>query len=108
MEEDSKALTTVGPLGFYECEQVPFRLTNTPATFQQSMQSHLGNLYLQYCIIYCDDIIVFSKTLEEHWTRLQTVFEALKKAELMLKPSKCEFFKQELTYLGHIISKNDI
>ena len=71
------------------------------------MQSCLGNLHLQYCIIYLDDI-VFSKTLEEHLTRLRAVFEKLKKAELKLKPSKCEFFKQELTYLGHVVSKNGI
>ena len=55
------------------------------------MQSYLGNLHLQYCISYLDDIIVFSKTLEEHLTRLQTVFEKLKKAESKLKPLKCEF-----------------
>ena len=72
------------------------------------MQSCLVNLHLQYCIIYLDDIIVFSKTHEEHLTRLKAVFEKLKKAELKLKPSKCEFFKQELTYLGHVLSKNGI
>ena len=72
------------------------------------MQSCSGNLYLQYCIIYLDDIIVFSKTLEEHLIRLKAVFEKLKKAELKLKPSKCEFFKQELTYLGHTVSKSGI
>ena len=110
MEEESKALTafTIRPLGFYECERMPFGLTNAPATFQRLMQSCLGNLHLQYCIIYLDDIIVFSKTLEEHLMRLQAVFEKLKKAELKLKPSKCQFLKQELTYLGHIISKNGI
>ena len=72
------------------------------------MQSCLGNLHLQYCIIYLDDIIVFSKTPEEHLTRLQAVFEKLKKAELKLKPLKCEFLKQELAYLGHVVSKNGI
>ena len=89
MEEDGTALTafTVGPLGFYECEQMPFRLTNAPATFQWLMQSCLGNLHLQYYIIYLDDIIVFSKTPEEHLTRLQAVFEKLKRAKLKLKPS---------------------
>ena len=72
MEEESKALTafTVGPLGFYECERMPFGLTNAPVTFQRLMQSCLGNLHLQYCIIYLDDIIVFSKTLEGHLARL--------------------------------------
>ena len=72
MEEDSKALTafTFGPVGFYESERMPFRLTNAPATFQHLMQSCLSNLHLQYCIIYLDDIIVFSKTPKEHLTRL--------------------------------------
>ena len=107
MEEDSKTLTafTVGPLGFYECGRIPFGLTNAPAIFQCLMQSCLGNLHLQYCIIYLDDITVFSKTPEEHLTRLQAVFKKLKKAELKLKPSKCEFFKQKLTYVGHVVSK---
>ena len=85
-----------------------FRQTNAPATFQHLMQSCLGNIHLQYCIIYLDDIIVFSKTLEEHLARLQAILEKHKKAELKLKPSKCEFFKQELTYLGHVVSKNGI
>ena len=110
MEEDSKAFTafTVGPLGFYECEHMPFGLTKAPATFQCLMQSCLGNLHLHYCIIYLDDVIVFSKTPGEHLFRLRAVFEKLKKAELKLKPSKCEFFKQELTYLGYVVSKSGI
>ena len=76
IDEDSKALTafTVGPLGFYECECMPFGLKNTPATFQCLMQSCLGDLHLHYCIIYLDDVIVFSKTLEEHAFRLKVVF----------------------------------
>ena len=72
LEEDSKDLTafTVGSLVFHECERMPFGLTNVPATFQRLMQSCLGNLHLQYCIIYLGDIIVSSKTLEEHLIRL--------------------------------------
>ena len=72
MEEENKALTafTVGPLGFYECERMPFGLKNSPATFQRLMQSCLGNLHLQYCIIYFDDVIFFSKTPGEHLMRL--------------------------------------
>ena len=106
MDEESKALTTftVGPLGFYECERMPFGLTDAPATFQHLMESCLGELHLNWCIIYLDDIIVFSKTPEEHLKRLQGVFEKLAKAGLKLKPSKCEFFKSRITYLGHIIS----
>ena len=85
-----------------------FRFTNAPATFQQLMQSCLGNLHLHYCIIYFDDVIVFFKTPEEHVIRLRAVFEKLQQAGLTLKPSKCELFRQELTYLGHVVSKDGI
>ena len=75
MTEDSKPLTafTVGPLGFYKCVQMPFCLTNALATFQQLMETCLGELHLKWCIIYLDDIIVFSKTPEEHIERLRRV-----------------------------------
>ena len=68
MDKESKPLTTftIGPLGFYKCERMPFGLTNTPATFQHLMESCLGELHLNWCIIYLDDIIVFSNTPEEH------------------------------------------
>ena len=110
MEEDCKALTafTVIPLGFYKCERITLGLTNAPTTFQHLMQSCLGSLHLQYCIIYLDDIIVFFKTPGEHLDRLRAIFEQVKKAELKLNPLKCKFFKQELTYLGHVESTNGI
>ena len=68
LDEKSIPLTafTVGPLGFYECVQMPFGLTNAPATFQGLMESCLSDLHLNWCIIYLDDVIVFSKTPEEH------------------------------------------
>ena len=95
MTEDSKPLTafTVGPLGFYECVQMPFGLTNALTTFQYLMETCLGEMHLKWCIIYLDNIIVFSKTPEEHIERLRGVFEKLAAAGLRLKPSKCEFFK---------------
>ena len=110
MAEDSIPYTafTVGTLGFYKCVRMPFGLTNAPATFQRLMESCLGDLHLQYCIIYLDDIIVFSKMLDEHIKRLQSVFKKLDQAGLCLKPSKCEFFKKRVEYLGHIISENGI
>ena len=63
LDEKSIRLTvfTVGPLGFYECVQMPFGLTNTPATFQRLMELCLSDLHLNWCIIYLDDVIVFSK-----------------------------------------------
>ena len=110
LEEEAKPLTafTVGPLGFWECECMPFGLTNAPATFQRLMESCLGELHLNWCIIYLDDIIVFSRTPEEHIHRLRTVFEKLKAAGLKLKPSKCDFFKKEIKYLGHVVSEKGV
>ena len=110
MDEMSKQLTTftVGPLGFYECERMPFGLTNAPATFQRLMESCLGDLLLNWCIIYLDDIIVFSKTPKEHIKRLKGVFTKLVAAGLKLKPKKCEFFKSKIAYLGHIFSPKGI
>ena len=110
MEEESKPLTafTVGPLGFYECERMPFGLTNAPATFQHLMENCLGELHLSWCIIYLDDIIVFSDNPKDHLRRLKGVFDKLEKAGLKLKPKKCKFFKTKITYLGHIVSAKGI
>ena len=110
MTEASKPLTafTVGPLGFYKCVWMPFGLTNAPATFQCLMETCLGEIHLKWCIIYLDDIIVFSKTLEEHFETLRGVFEKLSAAGLRLKLSKCEFFKSRVAYLGYTVSKNGI
>ena len=95
MTEASKPLTafTVGPLGFYGSVLMPFGLTNAPATFQHLMETCVGEIHLKWCIIYLDDIIVFSKTPEEHIERLRGVFEKLSAAGLRLKLSKCEFFR---------------
>ena len=110
MDEMSKQLMAfmVGPLGFYECERMLFGLTNAPATFQKLMESCLGELHLNWCIIYLDDIIVFSKTPKEHVERLRGVFNKLVRAGLKLKPKKCEFFKSKISYLGHIVSSKGI
>ena len=110
LEEEAKPLTafTIGPLGFWECECMPFGLTNAPATFQRLMESCLGELHLNWCIIYLDDIIVFSRTPEEHIHRLRAVFETLKAAGMKLKPSRCDFFKKEIKYLGHVVSEQGV
>ena len=72
------------------------------------MENCLGDLHLNWCIIYLDDIIVYSKTPEEHIKCLQGVFKKLSEARLKLKPSQCEFFKEKIAYLGHIVSKEGI
>ena len=110
MDEESKLLTafTVGPLGFYECKMMPFGLTNAPDTFQRLMETCLGDLNLHWCIIYLDDIVIFSKDLASHLERLEAVFQKLEEAGLKLKPSKCELFWRQLAYLGHVISAKGV
>ena len=72
------------------------------------MESCLGELHLNWCIIYLDDIIIHSRTPEEHLIRLEGVFQRLRAAGLKLKPSKCAFFRDRIAYLGHIVSKEGI
>ena len=110
MDEESKLLTvfTMGPLGFYECNRMPFRLTNVPATFQHLIETCLGDLNLNWCIIYLGDIVIFLKDLASHLERLGTMFQKLEQAGLKLKASKCELFCRKITYLGHIVSAQGI
>ena len=99
MAEECKPYTafTCGPLGFFECETMPFGATNAPATFQRLMEDCLGDLNMNWC-----------KTPEEHLERLEAVFKKLSAAGLKLKPLKCTFFKTEITYIGHLITADRV
>ena len=79
MEEMSEQYTafTVGNLGLFKCDWIPFRLCNTPATFQQLMQNCMGELKLIYCLIYLDDLIVFLQMVEEPLHQLHVIFDQL-------------------------------
>ena len=94
MDEASKQYTAfiMGNLGFFKCDRMPFGLCNAPATFQWLMQNCMGELNFIYCLIYLDDLIVFSQTAEEHLHRLHVVFDRLREYNLKLKPSKCSLF----------------
>ena len=106
MAEESRPYTafTVGSLGVYEFLRMPFSLCNAPATFQRLMQNCLGELNLTYALIYLDDIVVFSDSEAEHVKCLGAVFERFQEHGLKLKPSKCNFFRKEINYLGHRVS----
>ena len=110
MEEASKQYTafTVGNLGFFKCDLMPFGLCNAPAILQRLMQKGLGELNLIYCLIYLDNIIIFSWTAKEHLHRLCVVFDQFREYNLKLKPSKYSFFKEEINYLAHWVSKEDV
>ena len=68
----------------------------------------MGDMNLRDCLIYLDDIVVFSTTFQEHIERLEAVFRRLQMNNLKLKESKCEFFKREVTYLGQVVSEEGI
>ena len=110
MDEESKQYTafTLGSMGLYECESMPFGLCNAPPTFQRLMQNCLGELNLTYCLIHLDDVIVFSDTPDEHLWRMRVVFDCLREHGLKLKPSKCEVFKSEINYLAHHVSQKGV
>ena len=99
---------TVGNLGFYEFTCMPFGLCNALATFQHLMQNTLGELNLTYCVIYLDDVIVFSHMEEEHLEHLCMVFKRFWEFNLKLKPSKCSFFWSEIVYLAHHVLQRGI
>ena len=85
---------------------MPFGLTNAPATFQRLMERWIGELHLRDCLIYLDDII--SDSVDSHLRRLNSVFQRLELHDLKLKGSKCEFFRPEIQYLGHIVTANGV
>ena len=110
MEEESKPLTafSVGPLGFYECNRMSFGLCNAGATFQRLMEKCMGEMHLNECLVFIDDILIFSHTFSQHLSRLDSTFKRLKEHGLKLKASKCEFLLKSVSYLGHVISETGV
>ena len=110
MKEEDKYKTafSVGNLGIYECNRMAFGLTNAPVTFQRLMERTMGEMNLRECLIFLDDILIFSENFADHLERLEAVFSRLKQQGLKLKPSKCEFFKTSVKYLGHVVSENGV
>ena len=108
--EDHKERTafSVGPLGFYEYNRMPFGLTNSPATYHILMENVLAGLNLNICCVFIDDVIIFGKTYEEQLHNLQLVFDRIKTANLKLSPKKYEFFKRKVKFVGHIVSEEGI
>ena len=94
------------PFGKFEYMKVPFGLAQAPAYFQELMTGILKDFPL--AIAYLDDIIIFSKTPQEHLLHIRMVFKKLKSANLSMKKSKYSFFSKEIQYLGHILSATGI
>jgi hypothetical protein len=90
--------------GHYHYKAMPFGLTNAPATFQCLMYHILQPFLRTFVLVFLDDILIYSPTLEDHCDHLQQVLEQLRQNKIYLKESKCSFAQPQLQYLGHIIS----
>ena len=100
-KEDRPKTAFVTPFGKYQFNVMPFGLTNAPSTFCRYMSTVLGDL--DFVAVYLDDILIFSKTREEHYNHVRTVLRKLQEAQLIVKRPKCHFFKNKVTFLGHIL-----
>ena len=87
---------------------MPFVLANSPDTFQRLMDLVLSWLYWSHCLIYLDGIIVFASCIEHHLQRLDTVLGRIVSTGLTLKPSKCQWLKSSVKFLGHIVSEKGV
>jgi hypothetical protein len=94
--------------GHYQFRVIPFGLTNAPATFHSIMNEVLETFLKKFVLVFLDDILIYSPTLELHMIHLQQVLELLRKNRLYMKMSKCSFAQQSLEYLGHIISHEGV
>ena len=107
-QEKSAFITPHMSPSHWEYKYMPFGLTGAPATFQRLVDTMLRGVQYDCVLAYLDDIIVIGEDVSECRRNLAGVLERIRKANLKLKPSKCELFKTEISYLGHIVSANGV
>ena len=103
-ERDRDKTTFTSHMGTVRYKRVPFGLRNAPATFQRALDIILSGVRWKTCLVYIDDVVIFSKTEEEHFAQVSHVFTLLEEAGVKLKLNKCFFFHQRVEYLGHVIT----
>lgn len=94
--------------GHFEFLRMPMGLKNSPATFQRVMDNVLRGLINNCCLVYLDDILVYSTSLQEHMINLKKVFQRLRESNFKIQLDKSEFLKHETAYLGHVITRQGI
>jgi len=107
-EQQEKTAFSVPSLGYYRFNRLPYRLSNSPASFQRLMDLILKNLTRADCWVFIDDVTVYSDTTEEHAKRLSDIFERCRRANLQLQPQESVFAKAKVTYLGFELSYRGI
>lgn len=107
-ERDKHKTAFCTPFGLFEFNRMPFGLCNAPGTFQRLMERMFGAQHCQSLLLYLDDIIVFSSSVEEQLSRLDLVLSRLQQEGLKVKLEKCAFFKRKVQYLGHLISEEGV
>ena len=95
-------------MGVYQYCRVPFGLTGAPWHFTKVMAIALRGLIPRVCLAYLDDVIVYDTSFEEHLTSVEMVLVALCNAGLKLKPSKCEWCRDEIKFLGHVVNAKGV
>jgi hypothetical protein len=102
VEESAKEkLSFVTHFGTYTWKGMPFGLMNAPAIFQRAINETLNPVLFKYALVYVDDVIIYSETLDEHMTHLDNVFSLFSRYGWKVKMSKCRFLERELDYLGY-------
>jgi len=107
-EEDKEKTAFSTPYGLYEFNVMPFGLTGAPGLFQRLMENVLKGLQFEICLIYLDDVVIFSSSFNEHLQRLRLVFDRFRESGLKLKLTKCHFAGRSVKCLGHIVSDKGI
>ena len=96
------------PMGVYQYRRVPFGLIGAPWHFTKVMAIALRGLIPRVCLAYLDDVIVYDTSFEEHLRSVEMVLVALCKAGLKLKPSKCEWCRDEIKFFGHVVNAKGV